>query len=425
MPLTVDTYRAVRIRRRIAKLLLIFSSAPPFSLHAQQFRLFDRTIQVHGFASQGFVHSDHNNWLTMYTSHIGSGEFTDFGANASTQVTDRLHIGAQVYGRNLGHLGQWQPSVDWAFADYRFKPWLGLRGGKVKTVLGLYNDTQDLDFLHPFALLPQSVYPTDVRDATMSHTGGDLYGSVFVPHRLGALSYTVYAGHRWDNTHSGYPYLLSQFGTHFRQFGGLQYGGDLRWNTPIPGLLMGASRLDQDTAGKGTSVNPANRGGGTIPFSEWSKADWTNQFYGQFTHGKLLVDSEYRRYVRQQIVFGGESLNFTDVRGWYVAGSYRVMKPLELGSYYSRYSITSVVGGVLAEIGMPQHTNTSLPQNHIYDKVVTARLDFNRFWNIKIEGHFMNGYGAGTYPDGFYPQVNPKGFEPTTNALVLKTSVSF
>jgi len=84
---------------------------------------------------------------------------------------------------------------------------------------------------------------------------------------------------------------------------------------PIPGPLIGASRLNQDTAGKGRSVDPANPGGGRIPFSEWSKADWTNQFYGHFTHGKLLVDSEYRRYVPRQIVFGGESVNFTDMRG--------------------------------------------------------------------------------------------------------------
>jgi hypothetical protein len=172
-------------------------------------------------------------------------------------------------------------------------------------------------------------------------------------------------------------------------------------------------------------VNPANRSGGRIPFSEWSRADWTNQFYGQYTRGKLRVDSEYRRYVRDQAIFGGTSVNLTVVRGWYVAGSYRVAKRLELGSYYSRYTITSVVGGALANLGIPQQTDTSLPENHIYDKVVTARVDLNKFWNAKIEGHFMDGYGNGNYPDGFYPQVNAQGFKPNTNALVLKTSVNF
>jgi hypothetical protein len=309
-------------------------------------------------------------------------------------------------------------------ADYRFQSWLGFRGGKVKTALGLYNDSQDQDFLHTFALLPQSVYPTDLRDATIAHLGGDLYGTISLPHSLGDASYTVYTGHRSDSIYSGYPYLFSQFGTHFTSFGGLQYGGDLRWNTRLKGLLVGASRLDQDTTGKGTALNPARLTGARIPYSESSKADWTNQFYGEYTAGKLRVDSEYRRYVRDQLLFGGVSRNLTDVRGWYVSGSYRAAKRLDMGAYYSHYAITSEIGGVLAHF-VPSQTDTSLPANHIYDKVVTGRILLRKYWDAKIEGHFMDGYGSSTYPNGFYPQVNPLGFKPKTNALVMKTSFSF
>jgi hypothetical protein len=160
------------MRRRIIELALICFYAGQIALHAQELRLFDRQVQIHGFASQGFVHTNANNWLTMNTSHVGSGEFTDFGANASVQITDKFRVGAQIYDRNLGDLGRWHPSLDWAFADYRFKSWFGIRGGKVKTVMGLYNDTQDLDFLRPFALLPQSIYATDLRECTIAHTGG-------------------------------------------------------------------------------------------------------------------------------------------------------------------------------------------------------------------------------------------------------------
>lgn len=396
----------------------------PLALQAQEFKLFDRTVQVHGFVSQGFVYTNDNNWLTMNTSQ-GSAAFTDFGLNVSTPLTDRLRVGAQVYDRNLGQLGQYHPSLDWAVVDYRFKSWFGVRGGKVKTTLGLYNDTQDLDFLHTFALLPQSMYPTDLRDATIAHVGGDFYGDIALKHRLGDLSYTAYAGHRSDSAYSGYPYLLAGFGTIFTSFGGLQYGGDLHWNTPVKGLLIGASRLDQDTTGKGTSLNLLNRTGSRLPYSEWSKADWTNQFYGQFMHGKLRLESEYRRYLRNQIIFGGSSTNLNDVRGWYAAASYRVVKRLEVGSYYSRYSIISLFTGVLAAVGIPNQTDTSLPQNHIYDKVITGRVDINKFWNVKVEGHFMDGYGSGSYPSGFYAQVNPQGFRPNTNALVIKAALNF
>ena len=393
------------------------------ALQAQEFKLFDREVQIHGFASQGFVYTNDNNWLTMNTSQ-GSGAFTDFGINVSTNVTDRLRVGAQLYDRNLGQLGQYHPSLDWAVVDYRFKSWFGIRGGKVKTTLGLYTDSQDLDFLHTFALLPQSVYPTDLRDATIAHVGGDIYGNVTLQPKLGDLSYTGYIGHRSDSEYSGYRYYLSSFGAQIKSYGGLQYGADLRWNTPLRGLLIGVSRMNEDITAKGSVIDPFNPGAGLVPYSEFSKADWTNQFYGEYTRGRLRIDSEYRRYWRNQEIVNGTSESFADMRGWYVSGAYRICKRLQIGSYYSRYTIKNVVTGAFAAF-YPPATDTNLPANHIYDKVVTARVDLTKFWNVKVEGHLMNGYGSGPYPNGFYTQVNPQGFMPNTNALVVKTGVNF
>jgi hypothetical protein len=397
--------------------------AGQFALMAQEFKLLDRTVQVHGFISQGFVYTDDNNWLTMNTSQ-GSAAFTDFGLNMSSQVTDKFRIGAQGYDRNLGHLGQYHPSLDWAVADYRFKSWFGVRGGKVKTRLGLYNDTQGEDFLRTFALLPQSVYPTDLRDATISHLGADMYGEISFRHRLGVLAYTAYAGHRSDSIYSGYPYYLSSFGGDIKSYGGLQYGADLRWSTPLKGLLVGASRMNEDITGKGSAINPFNPGAGLVPYSESSKADWTNQFYGEYVVGRFRIDSEYRRYWRNQELFSGTSESFADIRGWYVSGAYRICKRFQIGSYYSHYTISNIVGGALSAF-YPPATDTAIPANHDYDKVITGRVDLNRFWNVKVEGHFMNGYGSGPYPNGFYTQVNASGFAPNTNALVLKTSLNF
>ena len=414
------------MHRRSFGLVLACLCVGQVTLQAQDFKLLDREVEVHGFASQGFVYTNTNNWLTMNTSQ-GSAAFTDFGVNVSTSVTDKLRVGAQLYDRNLGQLGQYHPSLDWAVADYRFKSWFGVRGGKVKTTLGLYTDTQDLDFLRTFALLPQSVYPTDLRDATIAHMGGDIYGNVSLKHRLGDLSYTAYAGHRSDSVYSGVMYLASQYGLHYSSYGGLQYGGDLRWNTPLKGLLIGASRMNEDITGKGTFINPLDPGAGFVPESDHSKVDWINQFYGEYTVGKLRIDSEYHRTLHDeqyQVADRAVLETVCDVRGWYVSGAYRVMKRLALGSYYSRYSITHVAGGPLAVL-FPDQTDTSLSANHIYDKVITARVDFKKFWDVKVEGHFMNGYGNSIYPDGFYPEVNPQGFKPNTNALVVKTGINF
>lgn len=410
------------MRRRFFGLALVCLFAGQLRLQAQEFKLFDRTVQVHGFASQGFIYTDQNNWLTMH-SRQGSGAFTDFGANVSTQISDKFRLGAQVYDRNLGNLGEWHPSLDWAFADYRFKTWFGVRAGKVKTVLGLYNDTQDLDFLHTFALLPQSVYPTDLRDSTIAHLGGDVYGRISLKQGFGDLAYTAYAGHHNDSIYSGYAYVSSAYGVNKAQYSGLQYGGDLRWNTPLRGLLIGASRRNENNTGKGTFTNPAVSAE-TLPYSTVSKPVWTNQFYGEYSRGKLQIDSEYRRYLYHLIVNGNLLETAVKVRGWYVSGVYRINKRLAFGSYYSRYSITRASAGPIAAL-FPDQTDTSLPANHVYDKVASARVDLNQFWNVKVEGHFMDGYGVSTFPNGFYPQVNTLGFKPSTNALVLKTSVNF
>jgi hypothetical protein len=386
-------------------------------------------VQFHSFFSQGFLASDQNNYLTMQTSR-GSFAFTEMGLNASMQLSDKLRVGAQFYDRNVGQLGQWEPQLDWAVVDYRIKDWFSVRGGKVKTALGLYNDTQDMDFLHAFALLPQAVYPLDLHDGTISHAGGDVYGDVRL-NRLGSLSYTLYVGHRSDSVNGGYIYLLRDRGIKYDQYGGLQYGADLRWNTPVKGLLVGISRLNESTTGSGTGVctaatpvncqvfNPNGGAGVSAPLQEHTRKDWLNQFYGEYVIGNLKFDSEYRRYYRDVIAWNNLLDVWSDNRGWYTAASYRLSKRVEVGSYYSDLSTLYKRGS------LPASLNRDLPTNHIRDKVFSCRLDLKTFWNVKVEGHFMNGYNNNQYPAGFYTTVNPQGLQPKTSLLVLRTGFNF
>jgi hypothetical protein len=397
-------------------------SVAPGLLYGQfDFKIADRTIQVHSFASQGFAYSNDNNYLTMKTSN-GSFAMTDGGANISTQVTDKFRIGAQVYLRNIGDLSNWHPTLDWASADYKFKDWFGIRGGKVKTALGLYNDSQDMDFLHTSALMPQAVYPTDLRDATISHLGGDIYGTVGMKH-LGSLSYTAYAGQRKDTQYGGYIYLLRDRGIFMTSYGGLQYGADLKWTTPIKGVLLGASHMREEISGHGTGACSAaspfscpdwtarNKG----QYEEHSNKDQTNFLYGQYTLGNLRIDGEYRRYWRDQVVWNDSYSVTVDTRGWYTSATYRISKRFELGGYYSQFT------SAWKRANAAWLLDTSLPDHHVYDKVVTARFDVTRFWNVKVEGHFMDGYGGAMSPIGFYTANNPQGLKPKTNLFLVRT----
>lgn len=407
--------------RHITLLSLLIGAAPALMRAQFNFTVGGRPVQVHSFASQGFAYSNDNNYLTMQTSR-GSFAMTDFGVNAAIELTDNFRIGAQLYDRNIGHLGDWHPQLDWAVADYRFKDWLGIRGGIVKTTFGLNNDTQDMDFLHTFAWLPQSVYPTDLRDALIRHSGGDIYGEIPMK-GLGSLSYTVYAGLRQDNRFGGYPYLLSGTGGELTSYGGLQVGQDLRWNTPLTGLLVGASHMGAEVTGTGTwTLTFPGFPPFTIPYEEHSNRDWTNQFYGQYSSGNWRLASEYRRYWRDQTTFNGYWQVSTDVRGWYASAAYRISKRLELGAYYSRWAIS----WVNTMPGLVQAASQNSPDRHLYDKVVTARFDLNRHWNLKIEGHFMDGYGGlWAYPSGFYAADNPQGLNPRTHLLLIRTGWDF
>src|ERR1700683_5388443 len=88
-----------------------FLCAAPAVMHAQfDFTLANLPIQVHSFASQGYEYSNDNNYLTMKSG--GSFAMTDGGVNISTQITDRFRVGAQVYDRQIGHLGDGTVQLD-------------------------------------------------------------------------------------------------------------------------------------------------------------------------------------------------------------------------------------------------------------------------------------------------------------------------
>jgi hypothetical protein len=405
-------------RIAIAAALLV----APGLLNAQfDFKLFNRDVQIHSFASQGFAYSNDNNYLTMKTSQ-GSLAMTDGGANISTHLTDKLRIGAQIYLRNVGALGGWHPVLDWGFADYKFNSWFGLRGGKVKTTLGLFNDSQDQESLHTWALLPQSVYALDVRGARIAHTGGDAYGGISLK-RFGHLDYTVYGGARNFDRYGGYPYDLhtvytkgsSQFNV--KQETGTVIGEDLRWSTPLKGLMIGASHATY-TYQNASIGDPGNAYAGYS--SARASNNYTNAFYFDYSTGNLRLYGEYQRYLQDYKIYVGSAANpimvarsASNQRMGYAAISYRISKRLELGTYHSRF---------IAQWSQP-HSATA---NHLFDQTVTGRIDLTRHWDLKVEGHFMDGAPTGSLDlRGFYPIVNPGGIAPTTKMLVIRTGWAF
>ena len=62
-----------------------------------------QVVDIHGFISQGFIKSTGNNYLGETLD--GEWEFTETGINFATELTDDLRVGAQLFARDLGPLG--------------------------------------------------------------------------------------------------------------------------------------------------------------------------------------------------------------------------------------------------------------------------------------------------------------------------------
>ena len=84
----------------------------------------------------------------------------------------------QLFSRDLGDAANNKINLDWAYADYRQWDWLGLRIGRVKLPIGLYNETRDMDMLRTCIVLPQGIYNELERDNLIALNGMGLYGHV-------------------------------------------------------------------------------------------------------------------------------------------------------------------------------------------------------------------------------------------------------
>jgi hypothetical protein len=365
-----------------------------------------KEIQLHASFQQGFIVTDANNFLTMDTTR-GSGAMTDAAVNVSSNLTRKLRLGAQMYTRNIGELGNGGLQVDWAFADYRFHDAIGLRAGKVKTPLGLFNDTQDMEFLYTWALLPQAVYPLDLRSITIAHIGADVYGTVELG-KAGSIAYSAYGGKIQDDDQGGYRYGVEDYGLLFRSAVREAGGGfDARWATPVNGLMTGYSFMQtKTTADLFLTAYGMNLTAAASPSRRQA-------LYADYQGPKLRLSGEWRREFMHSemtpaVLAGGD----TRSQSHFVSASYRLSEKFEVGTYYSRYVYDTALDAHLAN-------------NHIHDTALSGRVDLNRYWHVKIEGHFMDGNGSPTLARGFYLRSNTGGFSDDTRMLVIRTGVNF
>jgi len=358
-------------------------------------------VNIHGFISQGYMKSQDNNYLANDSSD-GTFAFNEIGINFSKQLTDQLRIGLQLFSHDLGAIGNNDIILDWAFADYRWKDWLGLRAGKIKAPLGLYNETRDMDMLRTSILLPQSIYDENQRETYSSIIGAGLYGNIPVQH-IGGISYYLLVG---TNNISGDEDngLVRQINSYpqFKVSGDPEsdeiYVGALEWRPPVDGLLLKVTyrKTSVDTPAEATGQgDPPLPEGTPVTFHVASSKQVV--YSVEYTWNDLVLAAEWsNNRVDPALIFETLGLTYPEglrkIRGQYVSASYRFNDWFEAGLYYSesypdaddKDGDDQVASGMFAR----------KIQAWQKDAALSLRFDINEYWVAKVEGHLMDGVAA-------------------------------
>lgn len=136
-------------------------------------------VQVHGFASQGAVVTDHNQFAGSTPSRTGF-DARELGVNMSWQAKPDWLVSGQLMSRWAGGMDNGAVRADYAFIDHTMikneQRNIGVRLGKVKNPYGFFNMTRDVAHTRSGILLPQSIYQDQIRNFFLAAPGVSLYG---------------------------------------------------------------------------------------------------------------------------------------------------------------------------------------------------------------------------------------------------------
>lgn len=431
-------------------------------------------VDIHGFISQGFMQSDTYDYFargTDSTTEEGTFEFNEMGINFSSSLTDELRLGVQLFAMDLGDYGNDEIKVDWAFGDYRYNNYIGVRAGKFKIAHGLHNEVKDIDSVRTFVFLPRAIYYPGMRDLFGGMKGAALYGElpfgVSYQGGYGLVQVTTDAKIVDDliatSKHTARISLYETFagyfaGTPFATSGpsNILAGTDLeadvtsvdthntknvalRWTPPrLDGLRLSGtyfgSEAEFDVRWAGTAVDiPAFEAAALSAATGLTEAQLEAQATGSITSKTKIKFNEISSTVfsieytfGDTVLFGEYNMIKIDVEGqptldeigWSAGASHRFTEWFELGAYYSDYNTDADDrdGDDLEQAGLPKE------ERYLREACLATRFDINEYWILKLEGHMMDGL----YRINWEPYVDA-GEDPDADwwLFAAKASYSF
>lgn len=365
--------------KTIAVILILLAASAGLTIDVASAASLDG-VDVHGFISQGFLYSDEYNYFSP-NSTDGTFEYNEMGINFSKNLTDKLRMGLQIFSRDLGDVANNKVTLDWAYGDYRWQDWLGIRAGRIKIPRGLYNEVRDVDLLRTSIIMPVVIYNDLVRDTAIAINGVGLYGNLSLS-AAGSLDYQLVAGPmNIDNDSGTGKYFEDSLGGQATQTARIKsdtsYIGNLRWNTPLDGLIL-----------SGTYESYKNHApvlfGGSIPAT--IDIDTNSFLLGmEYTWQDLVVAAEYKSGKQESLALGNTTEKTEE--GYYVSASYRFNELFSLGACYSVWypdvddrdgTEKEAIGGYKSDAWLR-------------DLSLSLRFDMTDYCLFKLEGHAVDG----------------------------------
>ncbi len=336
-------------------------------------------VQVHGFLTQNAIHTTANQAYGK-SEHRVSYRLTEAGLNLGYQPLERLNFSAQGLFRQAGELDSGSLTLDYGLADLSLyqhpRGSLGVRLGRIKNPLGLYNETRDVAFTTPTIILPHGIYFDRSRSLFLSSDGGQFYFNQNLG--MGWLSGKLNYG-KIRNDNDEIRDAVIPLGATGEMCTAADFAGQLSYGINSGEYVAAISYADVTLSyDPGPMDNYTN---GTVHF-------YPMVFSAQYNGEQISLTGEYLYQKNEFLDLGPYSPDGKSAsESWYFQAAYRFNYNWQiLGRYGEHYlDRNSRNGDSFKLMGLPPHMGFTR------DLTLALRWDIKPWMMIRGEYHIING----------------------------------
>jgi len=354
-------------------LFFIIINKPLFAIELTE------NIQLHGFLTQGAFYTSKNNYMGNSHDKV-SFDQTEIGLNIFWQAHAKIDFSAQGLYRRAGAVETGALRTDYAMMNINLfnneNNNFGVRLGRIKNPIGLYNETRDVAFTTPSILLPQSIYLERSRSLFLSSDGVQLHSR----HQLGPgwLSVKLNYGKMQNDNDELKNMTLGTMAPGKLETEDASFLGQIKYNFQSDKYILALSYVDVTLDYKPGSSDFLNAGS-----AQFTPYILSAQFNGE----KIGLTGEYYYSYNKFRDFGVIPDTSPVSENWYIQGSYRLSHKWQS---IIRYDVNYLdkdnrTGSNLEQANLPAHMGFTK------DWMIGLRWDITPSIMIRGEYHNING----------------------------------